>query len=194
MTRLKHIEIDGKRYVWREVLQLRREQWKAHARAEQPTLFELMDDSRPLPTARLPDDTRSPRSACRSTVIFRHPNAEWPISLTPRRRRSRRRCRSHVPYRRSPSSWRSLRCGVEDDFADTARRNEINNCKQAPSTIRKDTPRATSVTPNCEHPSPASASFKRMAAPLKIIANEDKIQNRAGYLYIGKKGFVHEDG
>jgi len=47
MTRLKYIEIDGKRYLWREVLQLRREQKKAHARALQPTLFELKDDCRP---------------------------------------------------------------------------------------------------------------------------------------------------
>lgn len=48
MTRLKHIEIDGKRYLRREVLQLRREQRKAHARAQQPTLFELKDDRRPV--------------------------------------------------------------------------------------------------------------------------------------------------
>ena len=48
MTRLKYIDIDGKRYLWREVLELRREQKKAHARAQQPTLFELKDDRRPL--------------------------------------------------------------------------------------------------------------------------------------------------
>jgi len=47
MTRLKFIEIDGKRYLWRDVLQLRREQKKAHARSQQPTLFELKDDRRP---------------------------------------------------------------------------------------------------------------------------------------------------
>ena len=47
MTRLKFIEIDGKRYLWRDVLQMRREQKKAFARAQQPTLFELKDDSRP---------------------------------------------------------------------------------------------------------------------------------------------------
>jgi hypothetical protein len=52
MTRLKYIEIDGKRYLWREVLELRREQKKAHARGQQPTLFELKDDRRaPKPTA-----------------------------------------------------------------------------------------------------------------------------------------------
>jgi hypothetical protein len=48
MTRLKYIEIEGKRYLWREVLQLRRDQKKAHARAQQPTLFELKDDTRPV--------------------------------------------------------------------------------------------------------------------------------------------------
>jgi hypothetical protein len=47
MSRLKYIEIDGKRYLWREVLELRREQKKAHARAQQPTLFELKEDRRP---------------------------------------------------------------------------------------------------------------------------------------------------
>jgi hypothetical protein len=47
MTRLKYIEIDGKRYLWREVLELRCEQKKAHARAQQPTLFELKEDRRP---------------------------------------------------------------------------------------------------------------------------------------------------
>jgi hypothetical protein len=40
------IVIDGKRYAWKEILKLRREQWKA-ARQRQLTLFELKDDSRP---------------------------------------------------------------------------------------------------------------------------------------------------
>lgn len=48
MSALRFIEIDAKRYLWREVLQLRREQRKAHARAEQPVLFELKDDRRPV--------------------------------------------------------------------------------------------------------------------------------------------------
>ncbi len=48
MSRLKYIEIDGKRYLWREVLELRREQKKAHARAQQPALFELKEDCRPV--------------------------------------------------------------------------------------------------------------------------------------------------
>lgn len=48
MAKLQFIEIDGKRYLWRELLQLRREQKKAHARAQQPALFELKDDHRPV--------------------------------------------------------------------------------------------------------------------------------------------------
>ena len=47
MTRMKYIEIDGRRYLWRDLLQLRRDQRKAFARAQQPTLFELKDDHRP---------------------------------------------------------------------------------------------------------------------------------------------------
>lgn len=42
----KFIVIDGKRYLWREILQLRREQRKA-ARKPQLSLFELKEDSRP---------------------------------------------------------------------------------------------------------------------------------------------------
>lgn len=44
---LKFIEIDGRRYLWSEVLQLRREQKKALRQALQPALFELKDDRRP---------------------------------------------------------------------------------------------------------------------------------------------------
>jgi hypothetical protein len=44
---MKYIEIDGKRHLWRDILQLRREQKKAHATAQQPALFELKDDRRP---------------------------------------------------------------------------------------------------------------------------------------------------
>jgi hypothetical protein len=40
------IVIDGKRYLWRDILKLRREQKKA-TRQPQLTLFELKDDSRP---------------------------------------------------------------------------------------------------------------------------------------------------
>ena len=47
MSVLKYIEIDGKRYLWRDVLQTRRKQKKAYARMQQPTLFALRDDCRP---------------------------------------------------------------------------------------------------------------------------------------------------
>jgi hypothetical protein len=45
----KFIDIDGKRFVWRELLQRRREQLAAGAKVEQPALFELKEDCRPIP-------------------------------------------------------------------------------------------------------------------------------------------------
>ena len=47
MSNPKFIEIDGKRLLWRDVLQLRREQKQACANAVQPALFELHEDRRP---------------------------------------------------------------------------------------------------------------------------------------------------
>ena len=47
---MRFIEIDGKRYAWRDVLALYREQAKRE-RQPQPTLFDLRDDARP-PSAR----------------------------------------------------------------------------------------------------------------------------------------------
>lgn len=47
MASLRFIEIDGKRYLWRDILRMRREQKRAHARAIQPELFELHEDRRP---------------------------------------------------------------------------------------------------------------------------------------------------
>jgi len=44
----RFIELDGKRYLWRDLVQLRREQKKAKELARQPVLFELKDDSRPV--------------------------------------------------------------------------------------------------------------------------------------------------
>jgi hypothetical protein len=41
----RFIDIDGHRYLWRDLVALRRAQ--ATPRAEQPALFELRDDSRP---------------------------------------------------------------------------------------------------------------------------------------------------
>ena len=47
MSVLRFIDIDGRRYLWRDLLQLRREQKQALARLQQPVLFELQDDRRP---------------------------------------------------------------------------------------------------------------------------------------------------
>ena len=49
MAKPKFIDIDGKRFVWRELLQRRREQVAATAKIEQPALFELKEDCRPMP-------------------------------------------------------------------------------------------------------------------------------------------------
>jgi hypothetical protein len=43
----KFIDIEGRRYLWRDIVQLRQEQRRAAAKAEQPPLFELHDDCRP---------------------------------------------------------------------------------------------------------------------------------------------------
>lgn len=47
MSAPKFIEIEGKRFLWRDVLKLRQEQRRAAAKAQQPALFELHDDCRP---------------------------------------------------------------------------------------------------------------------------------------------------
>jgi hypothetical protein len=44
---LKFIEIDGKRYAWKDIVRLRREQIEAQRTVQQPTLFKLRDDCRP---------------------------------------------------------------------------------------------------------------------------------------------------
>jgi hypothetical protein len=48
VSTVRFIDIEGKRYLWRDLLELRREQKRAFARAQQPTLFELRDDHRPV--------------------------------------------------------------------------------------------------------------------------------------------------
>jgi hypothetical protein len=42
----KFIEIDGKRYAWRDIVKLRKAQ-RDEGRDKQMTLFEMKDDSRP---------------------------------------------------------------------------------------------------------------------------------------------------
>jgi hypothetical protein len=44
---LKFIEIGGTRYAWKEILRMRREQFKADRQPQQFTLFELRNDSSP---------------------------------------------------------------------------------------------------------------------------------------------------
>jgi hypothetical protein len=41
------VEIEGRRYLWRDVLAARRAQLAVRRKAEQPPLFELRDDLRP---------------------------------------------------------------------------------------------------------------------------------------------------
>jgi hypothetical protein len=45
MSLPRFVEIDGRRYLWRDLVALRQAQ--AQPRAEQPTLFELHEDHRP---------------------------------------------------------------------------------------------------------------------------------------------------
>lgn len=48
MSALPFIEIDGRRYLWRDLLQLRRAQRQAYAKVQQSVLFELKEDRRPV--------------------------------------------------------------------------------------------------------------------------------------------------
>jgi hypothetical protein len=52
------IEIDGRRHLWRELVALRRTQ--ATPPAEQPTLFVLHDDCRPVMERRAAERYRDP--------------------------------------------------------------------------------------------------------------------------------------
>jgi len=47
MTHPRYLVIDGKAYLWRELIRMRREQLQTIANARQLTLFELKEDSRP---------------------------------------------------------------------------------------------------------------------------------------------------
>jgi hypothetical protein len=44
---MRYVLIDNKRYEWKEILRLRRQQIVAERHMQQPTLFELRDDRRP---------------------------------------------------------------------------------------------------------------------------------------------------
>ena len=43
----RFIDIDGRRYLWADILELRRTQLAAWRKAQQPVLFEMHDDRRP---------------------------------------------------------------------------------------------------------------------------------------------------
>lgn len=47
MKRPATLLIDGKPYLWRDLLELRREQLEQCRRPDQPTLFAIKDDRRP---------------------------------------------------------------------------------------------------------------------------------------------------
>jgi hypothetical protein len=47
MSASKFIEIEGKRFLWRDLVKLRQEQRRAAAKPQQPPLFDLRDDCRP---------------------------------------------------------------------------------------------------------------------------------------------------
>jgi len=49
----RHIVIDGRAYVWRELVRMRREQLRAIAQTRQLTLFDIKEDARP-PAHRTP--------------------------------------------------------------------------------------------------------------------------------------------
>jgi hypothetical protein len=54
MAAPRFIEIDGKRYPWRDILELRRAQMTAYAAVRQPVLFELRHYCRPAATRTAP--------------------------------------------------------------------------------------------------------------------------------------------
>ena len=65
MVSPKFIEIDGKRFVWRDLLLCRREQLMATAKTEQPSLFEFKEDRRPVSERTVADATASPACSTR---------------------------------------------------------------------------------------------------------------------------------
>jgi len=56
----RHVVLDGKPYLWRDLLLMRKEQRDAARRAEQPTLFELKEDCRPATQRNAPGRYQEP--------------------------------------------------------------------------------------------------------------------------------------
>ena len=60
MRRLRYVVIDGKLVLSRDVLAVRRQQARQDKAADQPTLFPLVNDSRPATARRADDRYREP--------------------------------------------------------------------------------------------------------------------------------------
>lgn len=45
---MRYVLLEGKRYLWRDILKMRRQQAKQERQARQPVLFEMHNDARPL--------------------------------------------------------------------------------------------------------------------------------------------------
>jgi hypothetical protein len=56
----KWVELDGKRYRWKDILRIRREQEKEDRQVKQPVLFETVNDSRPLTQRTASDRYQNP--------------------------------------------------------------------------------------------------------------------------------------
>ncbi len=59
MARNRFIIIEGKPYLWRDILELRREQAKIEV-TQQPALFELKQDHRPAAVRKADDRYKEP--------------------------------------------------------------------------------------------------------------------------------------
>ena len=69
----RFIDIDGKRYLWADLLQLRRDQLAAWHSERQPTLFELRLDARPAAERNATDRYREPSLFGTEIGLLRQP-------------------------------------------------------------------------------------------------------------------------
>lgn len=67
MSKGRFIEIEGKRFLWRDLVKLRREQRQASANAPQPALFPLIEDRRP-------PAERTAAGRYQEPTLFAHPD------------------------------------------------------------------------------------------------------------------------
>ena len=59
---VKYFMLDGKKYLWKEILKMRQEQIKAAHQAAQLALFALQDDARPKSQSTASGRLEEPRS------------------------------------------------------------------------------------------------------------------------------------